>query len=429
MFENLIGKRLLVLGGTRISCEIIRKAMSMGIVVGVTDYYPIDLSPGKQISNEAYDISTTDVHAVANLIKEKHFDGVITGFSDMLLPYYAKICDITGLPCYGTLEQFHVFTNKRKFKELCAKYGVPTIQSYDVKRMESEEIIYPVLVKPVDSSGSRGIFISNNYDELKRDIDRSLAFSKSKDVIVERYMTGREVTVTWLFVDGEYFLTGIANRHVKFYGKESIIPLPVGYTYPASITPIYRLTIENSFKKLLKSLDVKNGMLFMQCKVEGDVCYVYDVGYRLTGALEYKNYDAACGYNPLEMLINFALTGEMCKKTLLQRIQPEKMKPSYNVTFIAEPGTIKDIKGTEETLKNKQLIDIVLAHCPGETISDEMNGLLTQVTVRAFGCVENKSELYSVMKSIEDSISIISENNTEMRKRGIEEKDIEGFVL
>ena len=79
MYEDVTGKRLLVLGGTRISCGLVTKAKEMGLTVGVTDYYSVEESPGKQISDEQYDVSTIDVEAVAALIKEKHFDGLLTG--------------------------------------------------------------------------------------------------------------------------------------------------------------------------------------------------------------------------------------------------------------------------------------------------------------------------------------------------------------
>ena len=66
---NLKGKRLLVLGGSRISCEIVRHAKAMGITTGVTDWYPLEKSPAKQDADEAYFVNTSDIKAVDSLIK------------------------------------------------------------------------------------------------------------------------------------------------------------------------------------------------------------------------------------------------------------------------------------------------------------------------------------------------------------------------
>ena len=389
MPDDLKGKRLLVLGGTRISCEIIRKAMQMGLTVGVADYYPREQSPGKLIADEDYEVSTLDVDAVAALIKKQRFDGVLTGFSDMLLPYYAEICRKAGLPSYGTKEQFELFTNKERYKALCRKYGVPTVEEYrvDPETVDDSEIRYPVLVKPADGSGSRGIMVCHNRDELQVAVEKAKKASKSSSILVEQYLSGREVTVFWLFLDGQYYLTAIGNRHVKQNQGNDVIPLPVGYTYPASITPKYRTEIEENAKNMFRAAGIQNGMMFMQCKVENGVCVVYDIGYRLTGSLEYINLEAACGYNPLEMLIRFAVSGKMTDRDVRSLIRPEAMKPSFNVSCLAAPGTIAEVTGVDQVKTLPGVVDAVIEHYPGETITENMRGLLAQIAVRVFGTV------------------------------------------
>ena len=129
---DLKGKRLLILGGSRISCEIIRHARAMGIVTGVTDWYALEKSPAKQMADEAYFENTSDIDAMAELIRSKKFDGVITGFTDSVLPYYAQMCQKAGLPAYGTKEQFDIFIDKEKYKALMREFDVPTIPEYSV---------------------------------------------------------------------------------------------------------------------------------------------------------------------------------------------------------------------------------------------------------------------------------------------------------
>lgn len=431
MPEDLRGKRLLVLGGTRISCEIIRKAKQMGLTVAVADYFPREKSPGKLIADEDYEVSVIDVDAVSALIKRVGFDGVLTGFSDMLLPYYADICNRTGLPSYGTKEQFETFIDKAKYKALCRKFGVPTVEEYRVDGdfVDDSSIRYPVLVKPADSSGARGITVCGNKTELLAAIEKARSASKTKTVLVERYLTGREVTVFWLFIDGEYYLTAIGNRHVKHNQGDDIIPLPVGYTYPASITPRYRAEIEEKAKDMFRYAGIQNGMMFMQCKVEDGICVVYDVGYRLTGSLEYINLEAACGYNPLEMMIHFAVTGKMVDKDVTPLILPETMKPSFNVSCLSAPGTIAKIDGLERVKTLPTVADAVPAYVPGETITKEMRGLLAQIAVRILGSTERKEQLYEAMHEVEETIRILSPEGKELRLPGIAPEDIEGLVL
>ncbi len=425
MNNDLKGKRLLIMGGMRISCEIVRKAQKMGIVTVVADYYPIEKSPAKVIADEAIEVSVTDVDAVVEVIKEHKIDGVLVGFNDMLLPYYAQICQKAGLPCYGTKEQFETLIAKDKYKALCRQFGVPSIPEYDIN---DDHIIFPVLVKPVDSSGSRGITICHNRQELVLAVSIGKLASKTGKVLIERYMDGREVTVFWTFQDGEYYLSALANRHVKHNQGTDVIPLPVGYTFPSVYLPKFRAEVEENCKRMFRHLGLKDGMMFMQCKVEDGTCYVYDIGYRLTGSLEYKVLERVCGYNPLEMMIEFALTGKMGDECIADKAVPEFKTPAFNVSCLSAPGTIKEISGVDEVKAMPEVEDIVIAHTPGETITEQMKGLLAQITVRVLGSVENKEQLLPVMQMIDNTIHIVGERGEELLLPGIEFSDIEGFV-
>ena len=207
MHSNLKGKRLLVMGGTQLSCEIIRKAQEMGIFVAVADYNNVEDSPGKKIADQSFLVSTIDVDAMVDLICREKFDGIITGFVDMLLPYYAEICERTGLPAYGTKEQFEVYINKAKYKELCRKFNVPTVEEYKVELdnfdITTAGINYPVMVKPADSSGSRGITVCYCKNELKAALEKAYSYSQSNSVLVEQYLTGKEISIFWIFKDGK----------------------------------------------------------------------------------------------------------------------------------------------------------------------------------------------------------------------------------
>ena len=414
------------MGGMRISCEIVRKAQFMGVYTIVADYYPVDKSPAKVIADKAVEISVTDVDAVLKVIRDEAVDGVIVGFNDMLLPYYAEICNKAGLPCYGTKEQFETLIAKDQYKSLCRQFGVPTIPEYNI---DDVDIKYPVLVKPVDNSGSRGITICHNREELEIAVEIGRKASKTGKVLIERYMDGREVTVFWTFQDGNYYLSGLANRHVKHNQGDDIIPLPVGYTFPSVYLPKYRKEIEANCKRMFRHLGIKDGMMFMQCKVENGICYVYDLGFRLTGSLEYKILERVCGYNPLEMMIYFALTGKMGDVSIAEKAIPEFKTPAFNVSCLCAPGTIKEIMGVKEVKQMAEVEDAVLAHVPGDTITKQMRGLLAQITVRVLGSVPTKDDLPATMQRIENIIHVIGDNDEELLLPGIEYSDIEGYVI
>ena len=426
------GKRLLILGGSRISCEIIRHARAMGIVTGVTDWYPIEKCPAKREADEAYFVSTSDIDAMVKLIREKKFDGVVTGFTDSVLPYYAEMCEKAGLPAYGTREQFEIFINKEKYKHLLQAYDIPTIPEYhiDPERFDEEtrEIVYPVIVKPADGSGSRGITICRNKDELRRAIAFASEASKAKEVLVEQYIDNAEATVFWLFVNGQYHVTLLGNRHVK-HNQKGELPLPAGYTYPASVQPGFLSEIAPKMRQMFRAAGIKNGMMFMQCKIVDGTCVVYDIGYRLTGSLEYINLKGLCGYDPLDMLIQFALTGDMGEPEIALKVDPYLGgKYSYNVSLLCKPGKVSEIKGLDEIRKLPGVLDVVVAHPEGDTITKEMKGRLAQITVRILGKADSIEEMKKEMLEIQRKAHIISETGEEMLLPGLEESDYIGTV-
>lgn len=429
---NLKGKRLLILGGSQISCEIVKHAKKMGVVTAVTDFYPLEKSPAKQISDEAYFEDTSKVDEMAVFIKANKIDGVITGFTDSVLPYYAEMCTKAGLPAYGTKEQFEVFIDKQQYKKLMREYDVPTIPEYQIDLDDFESttasIIYPVIVKPSESSGARGITICYSKEELRAAMDLASKVSEDKKILVERYIDNDEATIFWLFVDGKYYPTMLGNRHVK-HNQEGVIPLPTGYTYPSSVQPRFLSETAPKMEKMFKAMNIKNGMMFMQCKIVDGECWVYDIGYRLTGSLEYINLKEICGYDPLDMMIHFALTGNMGEPEIDNKVDPYLGgKYAYNVSLLCKPGKISKIDGLEEIKNLPGVIEVVIAHHEGEEITQNMRGLLAQITVRILGQANSIEEMKHEMLEIHRLAHVISDASEEMVLPGMDESDFVGTI-
>ena len=429
---ELKGKRLLILGGSRISCEIIRHARAMGVVTAVTDYYPLEKSPAKQMADEAYYEDTSNIDRMVEFIKEKKFDGVFTGFTDSVLPYYAEMCEKAGLPAYATKEQLELFTNKEKYKQLMREFDVPTIPEYsiDPNRLEetTADIIYPVVVKPADGSGSRGITVCENFEELKAAIQFADSISKAKEIVVEQYIDKEEGTIFWMFVDGKYYMVLLGNRHIK-HNQEGELPLPVGYTYPAAVQPKFLEEVAPKMEKMFRSIGLKNGLMFMQCKIIDGTCVVYDIGYRLTGSLEYINLKGMCGYDPMDMLIRFALTGDMGEPDMNKKADPYLGgKYSYNVSILCKPGKVAEIKGLDEIKSLPGVFDVVVAHPVGDTITEAMKGRLAQITIRILGRADSIEDMKYEMLEIHRLARVISETGEVMNLPGLEDSDFVGTI-
>ena len=119
----------------------------------------------------------------------------------------------------------------------------------------------------------------------------------------------------------------------------------------------------------------------------------------------------------------------MGEESIAGKAVPEFETPAFNVSCLCAPGTIKEITGIDEVKAFPEVEDVVIAHAPGETITEQMRGLLAQITVRVLGSVDSKDRLLPTMQKIDDTIHIIGTEGEQLLLPGIEYSDIEGFVI
>ena len=156
-------KKLLVLGGNHIEKDVVTHAQNMGYYVIVTDNHEnLNDSPAKQIANEGWNISWSDLDTLELKCRDVGVDGVLAGFSEFRVENMIKLCERLNLPCYINLEQLDITRDKLKFKQELQKFNVPLVPEYD----NPQNVTFPVIVKPTDRAGSIGIIVAYTQDEL-----------------------------------------------------------------------------------------------------------------------------------------------------------------------------------------------------------------------------------------------------------------------
>ena len=413
--DNLKGKRMLLLAGTNLTLEAISLAQKMGVWVAVTDYN--ENTPAKNISDAAFNVSTTDIDALEKLCREQHIDGVFTNWIDSMLPWGARICERMHYPYPFTLEQIDMYTDKEKFKNLCLKYGVPVPKQYcsnnNFSNAEIDKIEFPVIVKPVDSSGSRGISICENKLQLKKAIDKALHYSASKKVIVEQYIEGDEITVNYVIEDGIAMLTSVHDRYFNTE-QEGVIKTPDIYIYPSKYTSLYLEKLDFLVTEMLNKTGLKNGSIFMQACVKDNKIYLYETGMRLNGCKIYQLVNAESGYNALEHLIHFSLTGHMGSPSIQEQINPRFKHWYSTISLLGKPGTISKIEGIDELESMPEIIAVSQWHFVGETITPEMRGTLPQTIVRISLKGDTKEKLLETIKQVYNCVKVYDEQDENM---------------
>ena len=363
------GKKLLIIGATATECDIVRYAKAKGAYTIVADY-KVD-SPAKLLADKPVLVNALDVDALVRCCREENVDGVITGFVDILLKPYMEVCRQLGLPCYVTEKMLSMSTNKKEFKSTCLKYVVPVPETYLVGSELSDSLLqtihYPVFVKPLDGSGSRGAGVCYNETELRERFSNAVTYSASGNAIIEDYIRGREFLLDYMGVGGEFRMLGIFDRYVS----SDRVGKPINYSTiaiaPSRSIDFYLENINDRVTNMFKDLGFTDGLMFMQGYYDGDRVTFFEMGCRLGGS--YFAHEQECiGDNAIDMVVRYALTGKMVSDLTSIPVNAAKYKKyavDCNYLVQGENETVAQIVGLEEVEKLPGVIEILKYHDVG----------------------------------------------------------------
>lgn len=400
-------KKILILGGNRLSCDIVDAAKSLGVYTIVTDWYDTDRSPAKLICDEKWDVSTTDYDELVKRIREKRIDGILTGFSDSYLLPYQKLCELTNKPCYATKEQFEWSLDKKSFKEKCRQYGVPVVPEYPIENFDKSIISEnnKVIIKPVDNSGSRGICICDNPIEFEEKLKYSLDFSEKKEVVIERYMDCDDVSFEYKIQDGKATLTAICDRYIYKTPNEGSITSKL--IYPSKYTDLYLADVDKRVRKMFEAEGLMNGVLFMQAFAEEGNFFFYEMGYRLSGGRHYIFTKNQNGDSAVEELVHFAVTGKMGDKQIADFANPNFKNICSQLSIVCQTDRIADVDGWKEVASLPQVIDAMQTYKEGDEIG--MQGTTASIFARLHIVVKDTDELCELIDMVYSTLKVKNE--------------------
>ncbi len=353
MYEDLKGKRLLILGATQDECEIVNAAHSLGVFTITTDNHDNwDDAPAKKISDEAWNISWSDISALKHKALQNHVDGVIAGYSEFRTNCAIQLSRELGTIFYIQDEnQLAITRDKLLFKKICRDYNVPVAKDYFVtaekKQEDLDKIEYPVIVKPADNAGSRGIRFCSDKENIVDCIDYALTYSESKRVVVEEVLHGHEVVAYYTLADGKAAFASIFDKYARIE-REGFNALMDAYLYPSNQYKKYVSSYDMNVRELLKNMGLKNGVISLQGFAQPDGSIVFfELGFRLGGTNSFHYTEFFNQTNHLKMLISYSLTGNMHSEELDK--EDASFKGNYGCTFtlLARDGVIGSMRGKE----------------------------------------------------------------------------------
>lgn len=403
--ESAIMKRkLLVLGAYSTEIEIVEEARRMGLYVIVTDNHEdwTD-APAKYVADEAWDISWSDIEALKTQCENCGVTGVMAGFSERRILCAQKLCAALGKSFYAEGAQLNRILDKVLFKQACIDSGVTVPRAYRY----GEKIEFPVIVKPADNGGSKGITVCHCEEEFEPAYQKALAASDNKTVVIEQYIVADETMVYFTVHNGIADVSAMCDRYMHHFGTD-ITQLPIGYFYPSKHLDVFLKYNLDKFRRLIQNLGIKNGLIAFQSFVIGNDVIPFDPTYRLDGTMTYHICEAITGSNVLNMLIGYSMTGTMGDDGLITRIEnPRFKKFGFELPVLLKNGTIKTVTGLDKIRSFDQVIHIHQFHFEGDTLSKtaDFSQILCRIHMTADSVQSIKDtvqRVYEVLRVVDD---------------------------
>lgn len=410
----LKGKKLLVLGGVRPVDDIVRLAKEMGVFTIVADYY-LD-SPAKRVSDLSLNISTLDVERLSDVARIMGVDGVLTGFADINLEPCRQIADNLGLPFYATQEQIRVTCDKHLFKEACTRAGIPIVKEYSLETLPTSEdeleALLPLIVKPCDSYGSKGISVIKSVEQLQPSIDYARSYSPTGNVLLEPYIEGWDDSCLYLIIqNGSHSLAAMCDRIMEPCSSAGA-PQPAELRFPSRHIDEYYDTLDDPIAKLIKDLGITDGTMFIQFFAKDGEFMVFESGYRMNGARDYVIESDVSGINSLEMHIRHALGMGFSTDECLSKIDP-RFSSFYSIVAVnLVPGIIDRIEGLDKITNSKGFVNMVVYYEEGDVIEKSFAGTLKQEFARIYLKADSEEELDRLVSWTKNVLRVIGPDGT-----------------
>lgn len=307
-------KKVLMLGGSIYQTFAIKKAVEMGYHVITCDYLPDN--PGHKFAHEYYNVSTTDKDAVLELAKKLEVDGIVAYASDPAAPTAAYVSEKLGLPTspYASVE---ILSKKHLFRKYLSDHGfnVPKARSYtsfEDAEKEISDFTLPVMVKPVDSSGSKGINKLTDWEQLKEFVEDALSYSRDKRFLIEEFIekAGPQISGDAFSVDGKLVFHCLGNEFYSPKMQKDFAPL--GECWPTVMPKNVIDTLAADLQRLISSLGMKSTAYNVEAIVDKNgTVYILELGARSGGSLIPQITECATGVDMVPYVIKAAL-GENC---------------------------------------------------------------------------------------------------------------------
>lgn len=263
-------KKIMLLGGLRYLKPVIDAAHKQGYYVITADYLPNNIA--HKWSDEYCNVSIIDKEAVLKEAQRLQIDGIMSFACDPGVVAASYVQNKMGLPSFGPFESVEILQNKDKFRAFLAKNGfnVPQAKGFDSVEAAMQEIYWypwPVIVKPTDAAGSKGVTRVDKAEDLKPALEYAMEHSISGHIIVEEFIDkqGCSSDTDSMSVDGKLVFTSFCAQ--RFDAKATNPYTPAAYSWPSTFTKEQEEYLTSEIQRLITLLKLKTVVYNIEVRV------------------------------------------------------------------------------------------------------------------------------------------------------------------
>lgn len=303
---NKLGK-LMIFGAGMLQVSLIKTARKLGYYTIVID--PDSTAIGKSVADEFIVVSGSDFENTFNIANKNKVKGIVTAATDKPLLMMAKVAENLDLPfpsqaaIYNTINKFELKKILLENKIPCAK-GVFTNLLEINENLKHSDVSFPIIIKPIDSSGSRGVYYCKTMEELIGVYSKCIEYSKFDKVLIEEYLEGPEISIEALIQDNNLCIIQITDK--------TVAPFPytveMGHLQPSRFQSAYGSEIYQVLNTVVKALNLNNCALHPEMKITKNGIKIVEIGPRLGGDFITSHLTPlSTGINMVEQLIKIAV--------------------------------------------------------------------------------------------------------------------------
>lgn len=349
-------KKIMLLGGSAQQVVAIKTAKNLGYYTVLCDYLPDN--PGQYVADKYYNASTTDVEAVYQIAKDEQVDGILAYASDPAALPAAIVAERLELPT-NPVKSVEILGLKYPWRQFLHKHGFACPKffsfhpdtSFDEIKANCTDFTFPVVVKPTDSSGSKGVTRLDSWEGFEKAVAWADSYSRNKVLLIEEFIQRGFPSV----IGGDIF---VWDGKVVLYGEMECLrdtlrsPLiPIGEKKPLCVNEKQKANIYDELQRVVTSLDIRFGELNIEIILDkNDQVHFLELGPRAGGNMIPIQLSDAFGIDLVKANVQAAMG---VKPDFLDK--PVKELPGCYVHYVLhsyEVGVFKGIAIDESISKN-----------------------------------------------------------------------------